>query len=511
MSGLPTPFRLQDRLRDVEAVHPDRVAVVTESGLHTYRELLERSSRFAHCLQAAGVERGDRVVVQLENSWDAACAIYGTLLAGAVLTPVSVQTPPAKVAFVLEDCDARALVAEARLLDDVDLTLPEGMRLVLRRSPAGGGAGALHDALEGAEPSVVDTGQIPNDLAALIYTSGSTGSPKGVMVTHANMTFTAESICRYLELDGDDRLHAFLPFAYGYGLYQLLCSVHVAAAAVVEPSFAFPHRVAERAEAEGVTVVAGVPTVFNGLLRAHEESGLRLSRVRCVTNAAAALPSHLVAPLHGLFPNARVYLMYGLTECQRVCYLDPALARERPMSVGRAIPGTEVLVLGDDGVPVRPGEEGVLHVRGPHVMRGYWRQPELTAETLVDGPVAGEKMLRTHDRFTVDEEGLLYFRGRGSDVVNVGGQKVSPFEVEGVLRAMDGVRDVAVIGVPDAALGETVVAYVVVDGGAASDARALRRFCRGKLETFMIPSRIEFVDALPMTPSGKVAKRELLA
>ena len=508
--GLPTPFLLQDRLRDVETAHPDRVAVLTESSSHSYRDLLQTATRFARCLQDAGVQRGDRVVLQLENSWDCACAVYGTFLAGGVVTAVSVHTALEKLSFILDDCDARALVAESRLVDALDEAggAPPGVQLLLSRGQPDDPAHSLDRALAAAEPSIQQVRQIPFDLAALIYTSGSTGSPKGVMVTHANMTFTAESICRYLHLEASDRLHGFLPFAYGYGLYQLLGAVHIGASVVIEPSFAFPARVAERADAAGVTVFAGVPTVFAGLLRLARETGLRLPRVRCVTNAAAALPPEQIPPLHEVFENARIYLMYGLTECQRVCFLDPELTRVSPTSVGRAIPGTEAIVLDDDGDPVRPGEEGVLHVRGPHVMRGYWRRPELTAETLRDGPITGEQMLCTHDRFTVDEDGLLYFRGRGSDIINVGGQKVSPFEVEGVLRRIDGILDAAVVGVPEEALGEAVVAYVVAEDDRL-DEREIRRRCRGKLESFMIPSRVEFVAALPTTPSGKIAKREL--
>lgn len=511
--SFPTPFLLHDRLRDVAAACPDLVAVISESKSHTYRELLETSTQFARCLQDAGVKRGDRVVLQLENTWDCACAIYGTFLAGCVVTAVSVQTLPGKVAFILEDCDARAFVAEARLVEALHEQegVPSGVRLLLARGrvPESASAVALDVAIASAEPSIREVDSIPVDLAALIYTSGSTGTPKGVMVTHANMTFTAESISRYLELTTADRLHGFLPLAYGYGLYQLVGAVHVAATVVLERSFAFPAHVAERALEEKVTVFAGVPTVFAGLLAVARRTGLQLPEVRCVTNAAAAMPAEYVPALAELFPRARIYLMYGLTECQRVCFLDPALTLEKPLSVGRAMPGTETIVLDDQGEQVEPGEVGILHVRGPHVMRGYWGRQDLTDEMLVDGPTPGETMLCTQDRFTVDEEGLLYFRGRGSDMLNVGGQKVSPFEVENALRALDGIYDVAVVGMPDAVLGETVVAFVVREGDAALDEQDIRRRCRGKLEGVMVPSRIEFIDELPTTPSGKVAKSEL--
>jgi acyl-CoA synthetase (AMP-forming)/AMP-acid ligase II len=278
---------------------------------------------------------------------------------------------------------------------------------------------------------------------------------------------------------------------------------------VVEPSFVFPWEVVKRAQAEEVTVFPGVPTAFatlRGLARERPE--LQLPSVRRVTNTAAALPPAILDDLRRIFPSALIFAMYGLTECKRVSYLEPELLAEKPSSVGKAIPGTEAMVL-VDGRPAEPGEHGVLHVRGPHVMAGYWNRPDLTDEMLVPGPVAGERMLCTHDFFTADEDGFLYFVGRSDDIIKSGGQKVSPAEVESALQAIPEVSAAVVVGVEDEVLGQRIRAHVVLFANATLTEKDVIRACRDRLEPTMVPHEVVFADSLPTTDSGKVTRRGL--
>ena len=355
-----------------------------------------------------------------------------------------------------------------------------------------------------------DPGTIPLDLAALVYTSGSTGNPKGVMLSHQNMVFAQQSLCEYLRLGRDDRILDVVPLAFDYGLYQALMSVHLGATLVLEPSFAFPNQVVQRVNEEAVTVFPGVPTVFATLVSMHRHQRLSMPTVRRITNTAAHLPDDHVPMLLEMCPDALVYKMYGLTECKRVCYLEPELALAKPLSVGKAIPGTETFVLDDRGRPVAPGEIGVLHVRGPHVMMGYWNLPEETAHMLKPGPYPGERMLCTHDYFKTDEDGFLYFLGRSDDVIKSRGEKVSPVEVENVLSGIPGVREAAVVGVPDELMGQAVRAFVVLEDGADLDERSFRRHCLARMESFMVPRDVVFVADLPRTTTGKVRKRDLV-
>jgi acyl-CoA synthetase (AMP-forming)/AMP-acid ligase II len=329
------------------------------------------------------------------------------------------------------------------------------------------------------------------------------------MMTHQSMVFAAGSIAQYLRVGPDERILGMLPLAFDYGLYQLLMNVLRGGTLVLERSFAFPAQIVKRVQEEEATVFPGVPTVYATLLSMRRGMEFELPSVRRVTNTAAALPATFHAELARIFPNALVFAMYGLTECKRVSYLEPELLAERPTSVGKAIPGTETMVLREDLTPVEPGETGVLYVRGPHVMVGYWRKPEQTAEMIVEGPLPGERMLCAQDQFTVDEEGYLYFVGRSDDIIKTRGEKVSPIEVENVLFDIEGIKEAAVIGVPDEVLGEAIKAFVVLDEGAELTAQEIVAACRTRLENFMVPAEVEFLDALPTTATGKVRRQSL--
>jgi acyl-CoA synthetase (AMP-forming)/AMP-acid ligase II len=353
-------------------------------------------------------------------------------------------------------------------------------------------------------------GTIPLDLAALIYTSGSTGQPKGVMQTHQSMLFAADSLTEYLRLDESDRILCLLPLAFDYGLYQLLMAITLGATLVLERSFTYPAQIYSRMIETGVTVFPGVPTIYAMMISAHARAPLVFGSVRRITNTAAALPDAFVTKLREIFPKALIYKMYGLTECKRVCYLEPELADLKPGSVGKAIPGTEVYLLGEDGQPVPPGATGILLVRGPHVMVGYWNRPDLSELMLKPGKLPGERVLCTHDHFRMDTEGFLYFVGRTDDIIKTRGEKVSPVEVEEALHRIPGVREAAVVGIPDEVLGQAIRAYVVPELGATLSEKQIRALSAGLLEAFMVPKEVVFRDALPKTTTGKVSKRLLL-
>jgi len=278
---------------------------------------------------------------------------------------------------------------------------------------------------------------------------------------------------------------------------------------VLERSFTYPADVFARIAAEGVTVFPGVPTVFMTVLGIHARNPLCFPSVRRVTNTAASLPPDIVPRLREVFPGALIFRMYGLTECKRVCYLEPELIDVKPDSVGRAIPGTEVFLLSENGTPVGPGEAGILYVRGPHVMMGYWNQPELTDQMLQPGRYPGERVLCTHDRFRMDADGYLYFEGRTDDIIKSRGEKVSPVEVENCLHGIPGVREAAVVGVPDPQLGEAIRAYVALDDGATLTVKDIKGACAAKLESFMVPRDVIILPELPKTASGKIRKKNL--
>lgn len=520
-SGRPLRL-LQDSLQHSAQAFPGKLAVVSGNDRISYGELWQQSLRLAYVLKARGVVRGDRVAIQLDNTWQCALAVFGTLLADAAFVLINPQTKSDKLAWILADSGARVLIAEFALLHQVRpalerMTAPPHLLLagmdaakVLKPRPDET-TESLPAALAAATDAAPGTENIALDLAALIYTSGSTGEPKGVMHSHQSMRFALESLVEYLRLDSNDRILCVLPLAFDYGLYQVLMAMHTGATVVLERSFTYPAQILNRLVSEQITVFPGVPTVYAMLLAADAKSPLRYPHVRVVTNTAAALPASYNQRLRTIFPNARLYRMYGLTECKRVCYLDPELIEQKPESVGKAIPGTETLLLDDDGRPVAPGQPGKLHVRGPHVMLGYWNQPEKTAHMLRPGPTPGERLLCTHDWFTADDDGCLYFVGRSDNIIKCRGEKVSPVEVESVIYGLTGVRDVTVLGVPDPIQGQAIHAVVSLNDDADLDPSAIQRWCAQKLENHMVPSRITVLAELPKNTNGKIDGPSLAA
>jgi amino acid adenylation domain-containing protein len=501
-------------LREPRTGFSSKVAVVVEGRPYTYGELADQAKRLSAALRARGLERGDRVAIYMDNTWPCIVSVYATLLAGGVFSIVNPQTKADKLEFILNDSGARILLTDAHLAKEYEPALPNVKHalavIASGQLPGGSSIEAFDEVLRSSAPGAPSQAVIPCDLAALIYTSGSTGNPKGVMQTHQSMMFAAGSLTEYLRLTADDRILCVLPLAFDYGLYQLLMTIHLGATLILERSFTYPAQIFARMREHAVTVFPGVPTIYAMLISSHGRTPLEFPHVTRVTNTAAALPDDFVVKLREIFPNALIYKMYGLTECKRVCYLEPELAERKPGSVGRAIPGTEIYLLTSDGKPVPAGETGILYVRGPHVMVGYWNRPDLTDHMLKPGKLPGERVLCTQDFFRMDADGFLYFQGRSDDIIKTRGEKVSPVEVENAIHSIPGVREAAVVGIPDPLLGQAIRAYVVVEPEAGLTDKALRVACAARLENFMVPKEFVFKNELPKTATNKVSKKILL-
>lgn len=492
---------LGEDLRSGAAAHPDKVAVVAPEGELTYAALDRAADRLAAGLAGLGVQQGDRVAVLFPNGLEATIAIYGVFRAGAAISPLHPTVKAEKLAYVLENAGARALICDAE-----------------RAATAAAAAdllGGSVQVVEGVESLAADAPPpvhpMSVDLAGVVYTSGSTGEAKGVAHTHANMTFVADSIIEYLGMDETERVLCVLPLSFGYGLFQLLTCVRAGATVVLEPGFAFAGRVVSVLEEQRITALPGVPTVFQVLLTLKGLAERELPHLRVLTNAGAGLPEQTAQELRKAFPGARLYLMYGQTEAQRICYLPPEQVDERPTSVGIAIPGTEAWVEDADGNVAAPGAVGELMVRGSHVMQGYWDNPEATAAKLRPGRWPWERQMATGDLFRRDEDGYLYFVSRRDDIIKSRGEKVVPREIEEILHAAPGVREAAVVGVPDKLLGEAVIAHVAPQAEQELDAGALRRLCAERLEDYMVPKQVVIHDELPRTGNGKLDRSALRA
>lgn len=527
---LATPL-LHDFLETTAARLPEKVALVCKGTRVTYGEIDRQANALAHALLESGVERSDRVVIFADNTVETVVSFWAVLKANAIVSIINPLTKADKLTYYLNDCRAKVLISDMHLgavFNECAPKTPHLVRTIVSgafdaaklgavknpeawSSAIGRGAAAAEKGANFAHVKHGPPGRrcIDNDLAAIIYTSGSTGDPKGVMLTHRNMLTAGTSISTYLEMKEHDVVLGVLPLAFDYGLYQLIMTFRVGGRLVLERSFAFPAQVLKVMAEEKVSGFPGVPTIYAVLAEMKNLKDFDLSSIAFVTNTAAALPVKHITMLRELFPTARIYSMYGLTECKRCTYLPPKDIDRKPTSVGLAIPDTELWIVDENGEKVGPNVTGQLVIRGATVMKGYWEKPEATAEKLKPGPVPGEFVLHTGDLCRLDEEGYLYFVGRSDDIIKSRGEKVAPKEVEGAITNIPGVKEVAVVGVPDEILGQAVKAFVVLEKGVTMTDKDIMKECQKRLENFMVPKHVAFLDELPKTTTGKIKKTGL--
>ena len=502
---MSSPMLLHDLLQGRE--HPgDRHAVVHGERSHTYCDLTRAVEALAGRLAACGLGRGDRVAIYLPKSFDECVAIFAASRANAVLVPVNPSLKPAQVRHIVVDCGARVLLSSAAMLGKLEGALDDlGDLQVLLCDDDG------CDKVAAAPPATA----IAEDLAAILYTSGSTGRPKGVMLSHRNLLAGTRIVRTYLGIGPEERILSILPFSFDYGLNQLLTAVEQRATLVLF-EFRIGDELVRALSRYRISGLAGVPTIWALLTRAAPTlARTPLPHLRYITNSGGAVPTATVKRLRQLLPSTRIYLMYGLTEAFRSTFLPPEEVDRRPASIGRAIPECEVFPLTADGRRARPGEPGILVHRGPTVSLGYWNRPEDTARVLRPNPLlpasrGGDVVCWSGDLVVEDEEGFLTFVARDDAMIKSSGYRISPSEVEEVLMAAGGLREVAVIGLSDEWIGQKVHAVAVADSGPL-DTAAILRDAASKLPVYMVPQSIELVSTLPTTPNGKVDYKRLVA
>ena len=480
---------------------PDHPAVISRDESATWAELAGRAGAYAQVLDDAGVWRGDRVAILLGRGADAAAAFYGTLATGAIAVQVNDTLRPRQIEHILRHCGARMLLADPALLERMPRPLATDATILDPR---------LVPAREEHGPARL----VAQDVAHIIYTSGSTGLPKGVTISHGNVTAGADAVTTYLELRPEDRIASVLPFTFDYGLNQLLCATRLAATLVVERSPIALRVAATLAELE-VSVLAAVPPLWLQLLDVDRFRDQPIASLRVLTNSGGRVPVDAVRALRAAQPQARLYLMYGLTEAFRSTFLDPDQVDRHPDSIGEAIPGAEILVVDGEGRECAPGEEGELVHRGPTVALGYWNDPLATAKVFRPNPLRpegapdAERVVFSGDRVRRDEDGRLYFVARADHMIKTLGYRVSPDEVVDALHASGQVSEAVVVAEDDPRLGKRIVAHVVLSRAGAL--AALEAWCREELPRYMQPQRFEVHAELPRTASGKHDPKALAA
>jgi acyl-CoA ligase (AMP-forming) (exosortase A-associated) len=496
---------------------PDKEALVHGDERLTYAEVDKRTAGLAMGLRRAGLQRGDRVGIYLDPSVPQVLSIFGVCCAGGVFVPLNPKLFPEQIEHIANDCGVKGLIvsgSKLRALAEV-LDRFRSLEFVVIVGDAESSKVSLpsyrfETLCDLAAPRRERDEAIEKDLAAILYTSGSTCKPKGVMLTHAQIRAGSSIVSSYLGITESERILAVLPFSFDAGMNQLMTAFDQGGTLILT-TFAFARDIVRVLAKERATGLAGVPTLWN--LLAQPSSGLSktpLPHLRYITNTGGAMPQNVLATLRRSLPTTKIFLMYGLTEAFRSTYLPPEELDRRPTSMGRAIPNTEILVVNEAGKLCGPDEVGELVHRGPTVSLGYWGQPELTDRVLRPHPFlppelrSDEKVCYSGDLVKMDEDGFLYFMGRRDTLIKCSGYRISPTEVEEVLFQSGMVREAAVIGIPDEALGQSIKAFVVPADGQSPTVEGLLEFCATKMPSYMVPKAIEIAATLPKTPSGKV-------
>ena len=498
--------------------HERSIALAIDNRTTTYGDLADVTQATAGGLRTIGLHRYDRVGIYLPKSIEHVVSLVATSAAGGVFVPINPILKPDQVIHILRDCAARFLVTSTQRFSTLAANLSQlshlsAVVLVDENPPPSLEGKSVH---RWSELQITrdyrSADSLENDMTAIFYTSGSTGKPKGVVLSHRNIVAGALSVAQYLENHSGDRILALLPLSFDAGFSQLTTAFSVGARAVLL-DYLLPRDVVRVCEREAITGITGVPPLWMQLVGQRWTSEAT-RHIRYFANTGGKMPRETLAGLRRTFRRAKPYLMYGLTEAFRSTYLPPEEAERRPDSIGKAIPNVEIQVVRPDGTACDVDEPGELIHRGPLVSLGYWNDPETTAVRF--RPVPGfpnelpipEIAVWSGDTVKMDEEGFLYFVGRGDDMIKTSGYRVSPTEVEESAFESGLVSEAIAVGIHHETLGQAIVVLAKPVDKSISTER-LANWYRQKLPLYMVPQRIEWRNALPRNPNGKIDRAQV--
>ncbi|PLT27719.1 fatty acid--CoA ligase family protein [Peribacillus deserti] len=509
-------MNLSQRLHETALVSADKTAYIFMDQKASYRELDMAVSKFSNGLKKLGIKKGDHIALIVGNTPHFIIGLYGALRAGATVIPINPIYTPDEIGFIINNGDVKLVVTLDVLLplmEGIDRLIPQVENIIVCPTSNSGIEGehqSLHIypklktitfVIESGEAVYEETVIEDDDTAVILYTSGTTGKPKGAMLTHKNLYSNASDVGSYLKMNESDYVITALPMFHVFCLTVVLnAPLLTGAALLIMPKFS-PKEVFHLAKKYSATVFAGVPTMYNFLYQYPDGTAEDLKSLRLCISGGASLPVSLLKAFEQKF-GVLVSEGYGLSEASPVTCFNPLDRPRKPGSIGMNILNVQNRVVNELGEEVPAGQVGELIVKGPNVMKGYYKLPEETAAALKDG------WLYTGDLARMDEDGYFYIVDRKKDMIIVGGYNVYPREVEEVLFAHPNIIEAAVIGVPDPNLGEAIHAFVVsnLDTLTAED---LTRYCQEHLAKYKVPSVFDFLEELPKNTTGKILRRSL--
>jgi len=500
-------FNLASILKDSTRRDPDHPAIIFDDVTLTYAQLETKSDRVASGLIEAGVRPGDVVGLQLPNIPEFAIALHGILKAGATIVPMNTLYKSTEIAYLLQDSGARHLITDSSSADQAAEALGRAGYTglyVVGETPAGVAGKPFADLVDHELLDPVPFVQRqPGDTAILLYTSGTTGKPKGVQLTHFQLFMNAGAHMDAFEMNPSSKVIAVMPLFHALGLSGILnATVRSGGTVLMLPKFD-AKRVLETIQAHGATIIHGVPTMYHSLLHFPDLSAYDTSTLQMCGSAGAAIPAEVIDEVERTF-GVHILEMYGLTESGPLAaYNDPN--DRKPYSIGKPIPGVEIQIWDEDNQPVPrgAGNVGEMVIRGHNTMSGYLNNAVATEEAFTNG------WLHTGDLAYLDEDGFLFFVDRKKELIIRGGYNVYPREVEEVLYTNPKVSEAAVVGIPDARLGEEIKAYVTLKQGETGQPQEFVDYVKERLAAYKYPRVVEIIEEMPKSPTGKILKKEL--
>ena len=488
-------MNLASNLIDTVSRHGSRTAIKLDDVELTYSAMDDGTARVAGLLRAKGIQAGDRVGVMLPNVPYFALVYYGVLRAGGVVVPMNILLKSREVRFYLENSRAKVVFAWHEFASAAEQGAGEAASECVLVKP-----GEFEQLLASAQPvpDVVD--RASEDTAVILYTSGTIGTPKGAELTHGSLGRNCEIAQQLFSMTEQEAVLGGLPLFHAFGQSCALNTVVRAGACLTLLPRFDPAKALEIIDRDGVSVFAGVPTMYTALLHQTSERDVRL---RICVSGGAALPVEVLRGFEGQF-DCKLLEGYGLSETSAIASFNHADRDRKPGSIGTPVEGVQMKIVDGKGTEVPQGDVGEIVIRGHNVMKAYWKLPEATAEAIdADG------WFHSGDVGKVDEDGYFFIVDRKKDLIIRGGYNVYPREIEEVLYEHPAVREAAVIGIPHDELGKEVAAAVALKEGEDLSADDLQAYVKAQVAAYKYPRTIWFVDELPKTPTGKILKRAI--
>jgi long-chain acyl-CoA synthetase len=489
---------LATNLTETAERHGDRIAIKLDDFELNYQLLNEGSARVAGMLRSKGIEPGDRVGIMLPNVPHFPIVYYGILRVGGVVVPMNPLLKAREVEFYLRDPEAKVMFAWGDFAEAAGPGAEAAGAEAILVKP-----GEFEQSLFEQEASHEVVERDGGDTAVILYTSGTTGTPKGAELTHDNLGSNVDTILSSLiEITPDDIVLGALPFFHSFGQTCGLNScVKAGGMLTLLPRFE-PDKALEILARDRVTIFQGVPTMYVAMLHSDKAGEADTSSLRLCVSGGSAMPGEVLRAFEEKF-GCKILEGYGLSETSPVASFNHPDRERKVGSIGTPVEGVQMKVVDDEGDDVEQGEVGEIVIKGPNVMKGYWRKDDATAEAIKDG------WFHTGDMAKIDEEGYFFIVDRKKEMILRGGYNVYPREIEEVLYEHPAVAEVAVVGVADDKMGEEVGAAVVLKKGEDVSADELKAFVKEQVAGYKYPRKVWFVDELPKGPTGKILKREV--